>query len=93
MRIDIDITSEELGARRLRVQRTKSMEEPDRVPVMPYVNSRYWLPRIGVSFKKYFADLGSFSPHPRILKKRLSNFMPVFSQRDRSSEHIFTTYR
>lgn len=54
--IDIALTSEELAARRERVQRTKRLEEPDRVPVMPYLNSRYWLPYIGVSFHDYFAS-------------------------------------
>jgi uroporphyrinogen-III decarboxylase len=56
MIIDIEITSEELDARRKRLSMAKRIEEPDRVPVLPYVNSRYWLPKIGISFKDYFSS-------------------------------------
>ena len=55
MIIDIKISSEELDDRKKRLEKARRIEEPDRVPVLPYVNSRYWLPKIGVPFDKYFS--------------------------------------
>ncbi len=58
MTIDINITAEELAARRKRVQAAKALQEPDRVPVMPYMTNRYWLPKLAnrVTFAEYYRD-------------------------------------
>lgn len=54
--IEIGVTIEEIEARRTRVARAKRFEPTDRVPVLPAINTRFLLPRIGVSFRDYFSD-------------------------------------
>ncbi|MBI2942011.1 MAG: hypothetical protein HYY04_16395, partial [Chloroflexi bacterium] len=54
--ITIGITSDELSRRAERVARARSFQPVDRVPVLPGLYVRYWLPRIGVSFGEYFSD-------------------------------------
>jgi uroporphyrinogen decarboxylase len=54
--IEIRVPVEEIAARAVRVAKTKHFETPDRVPVIPAINYRFLLPRIGVRFKDYFAD-------------------------------------
>ena len=54
--IEINIPVEEIAARQERVAITKRFETPDRVAVIPAINYRYLLPKIGVSFKDYYND-------------------------------------
>lgn len=54
--IEINVPIEEIAARAERVARVKRFEEPDRVPVIPAINYRFLLPKIGVSFRDYFND-------------------------------------
>jgi uroporphyrinogen-III decarboxylase len=54
--IEIGVPVDELAARRERVERTRRFERPDRVPVIPAIGTRYLVPRMGVSFRDYFAD-------------------------------------
>ncbi len=54
--IEIGVPIEELSEREARVVAAKAFKTPDRVPVFPAINTRYWLPKIGVSFRDYFSD-------------------------------------
>jgi len=54
--IEIGIPIEEIAARENRVAKTKRFETPDRVAVIPAINYRYLLPKIGVRFKDYYND-------------------------------------
>ena len=54
--IEIGVPVEEIAARQDRVDRTKRFEPPDRVAVIPAINTRYLLPKIGVRFADYFGD-------------------------------------
>jgi uroporphyrinogen-III decarboxylase len=54
--IEICISIDELAERETRIATAKRFETPDRIPVLPAINTRYWLPKIGVSFGEYFAD-------------------------------------
>jgi uroporphyrinogen-III decarboxylase len=54
--IEIGVPVDELAARRERVERTRRFERPDRVPVIPTIGTRFLVPRMGVSFRDYFAD-------------------------------------
>ncbi len=54
--IEIRVPIEELAEREARITKAKRFETPDRVPVHPAINTRYWLPMIGVTFGEYFAD-------------------------------------
>jgi uroporphyrinogen-III decarboxylase len=54
--IEIGVPVDELAARRERVERTRRFERPDRVPVIPAIGTRFLVPRMGVSFRDYFAD-------------------------------------
>jgi uroporphyrinogen-III decarboxylase len=54
--IEIGIPIEEIAAREARIAKTKRFETPDRVAVIPAINYRFLLPKIGVSFKDYYND-------------------------------------
>ena len=54
--IEIGVTVEELAARQERVTKTKRFEEPDRVPVIPAIAHRLLVPKVGVTFRDYYAD-------------------------------------
>ena len=54
--IEIGVSIEELAARERRVGQAKRFEMPDRVPVIPAINYRYLLPKIGVRFRDYYRD-------------------------------------
>lgn len=54
--IPINITSQELGERADRMTRASRFQPVDRVPVTHCLVVRYWLPRIGGSFREYFDD-------------------------------------
>ncbi len=54
--IEINLPIEEIARREERVTRTKQFLEPDRVPVIPAINYRFLLPKIGVKFSDYYAD-------------------------------------
>jgi uroporphyrinogen decarboxylase len=54
--IEIGVPIEEIEARRIRVEKAKRFERPDRVPVLPAVAHRYLIPAIGASFREYYAD-------------------------------------
>jgi hypothetical protein len=54
--IEIGVPIEEIEERRRRVERTKRFEPTDRVAVIPAINYRFLLPRIGVRFRDYFSD-------------------------------------
>ena len=57
-RIQINIPYEELLKRKKRWDTTMQFKQPDRVPVLQYIGSRYWLPLIGYEndFSPYFSD-------------------------------------
>lgn len=57
-RIRIDIPCEELTRRENRWSKVMNLEVPDRVPVLHYIGSRYWLPLLGYEndFSSYFND-------------------------------------
>jgi uroporphyrinogen decarboxylase len=54
--IEIGVPVEEIERRRLRVEAAKRFERPDRVPVLPALAHRYLVPKVGVSFRDYYAD-------------------------------------
>jgi uroporphyrinogen-III decarboxylase len=54
--IEIGIPIEEIAAREDRIAKTKRFETPDRVAVIPAINYRFLLPKIGVRFKDYYND-------------------------------------
>lgn len=54
--IEINVQIEEIAAREERVAKTKRFETPDRVAVIPAINYRFLLPKIGVRFQDYYAD-------------------------------------
>ena len=54
--IEIEVPIEEIARREERVLKTKRFEAPDRVPVIPAINYRYLLPKIGVRFIDYYTD-------------------------------------
>ena len=54
--IEIRVPIEKIAAREERVNKTKRFETPDRVAVIPAINYRYLLPKVGVRFKDYYAD-------------------------------------
>jgi uroporphyrinogen-III decarboxylase len=54
--IEIEVPIEEIAAREERVAKTKRFETPDRVAVIPAINYRYLLPKIGVPFGAYYCD-------------------------------------
>lgn len=54
--IEIKVPIDEIAAREERVSKTKRFETPDRVAVIPAINYRTLLPKIGVRFRNYYAD-------------------------------------
>ena len=54
--IEIGITAEEIEKRRLRVQKAKRFETPDRIPVIPAIAHRFLVPKTGIRFKDYYSD-------------------------------------
>ncbi len=54
--IEIGIPIEEISAREDRIAKTKRFETPDRVAVVPAINYRFLLPKIGVRFRDYYND-------------------------------------
>ena len=54
--IEIQVPIEEIAAREERVTKTKRFDTPDRVAVIPAINYRYLLPKIGVGFRDYYSD-------------------------------------
>lgn len=54
--IEIAVDVEELAEREARVKAARAFGVPDRVPVWPAINTRYWLPRVGVPHQEYFGD-------------------------------------
>lgn len=54
--IEIGIPIEEIAAREERLAKTKRFETPDRVAVIPAINYRFLLPKIGVPFRDYYND-------------------------------------
>lgn len=54
--ININISKQELDRRRERMEKLRNFEKPDRVPVMPSIDSRYYYPKIGISLKATFDD-------------------------------------
>ena len=54
--IEIDVTIEEIAARRMRVERARQFAVPDRIPVIPAIAHRFLVPMTGVPFRDYFRD-------------------------------------
>jgi len=54
--IEIGVPIEEIEARRARLDTIRRFETPDRVGCLPAVAHRFLLPRIGASFRDYYAD-------------------------------------
>lgn len=54
--IEIKVPIDEIAAREERVLKAKRFEQPDHTPVIPAINYRYLLPKIGVRFKDYYND-------------------------------------
>lgn len=54
--IDIKISKQELDSRKERVEKVRNFEKPDRVPVVPSIDCRYYYPKIGTSVKATFND-------------------------------------
>ncbi len=52
----INIPYEEILERQERIEKTKRFETPDRVAVIPAINYRTLLPKIGVPFRDYYSD-------------------------------------
>ena len=50
-RININLPYEEVLKRKERWNKAINFEKPDRVPVLHYIGSRYWLPLIGFAGK------------------------------------------
>lgn len=54
--IRINISEEELLLRKERMGKVKRFEVPDRVPVLPSLNPRYYLPKIEIDLREYHTD-------------------------------------
>jgi uroporphyrinogen decarboxylase len=54
--IEIGVPIEEIAQREARVKATRAFQAPDRVPVWPAINTRFWLPKIDVPHRLYFGD-------------------------------------
>ena len=54
--IDINVSVEDLAARRRRIEQTKRFEVPDRIPVVPAIAHRFLVPMTGVRFRDYYSD-------------------------------------
>ena len=54
--IELAVSAKQLEERKARWQARDKFEEPDRVPVMLGIATRYWLPKLGLSFEGYFSS-------------------------------------
>ena len=54
--VELAVSAEQLEERKARWQARDKFEEPDRVPVMLGIGTRYWLPNLDLSFEKYFSS-------------------------------------
>lgn len=54
--IEIAVPIEEIAARQQRLEKTRRFETPDRVAVVPAINSRFLVPQTGVAFRDYYGD-------------------------------------
>ncbi|MGB7294766.1 MAG: uroporphyrinogen decarboxylase family protein [Candidatus Aminicenantales bacterium] len=54
--IEIRVAVEEIETRRERIESVRRFEEPDRVPVLPAIAHRFFIPRIGTKFRDYYDD-------------------------------------
>jgi uroporphyrinogen decarboxylase len=55
-RIELAVSAKQLEERKARWQARDKFEEPDRVPVMLGIATRYWLPKFGLTFQEYFSS-------------------------------------
>lgn len=55
-RIELRVTSSELEERRGRWRERDEFGEPDRVPVLLGIGTRYWLREFGLTFQEYFSS-------------------------------------
>ncbi len=53
---EIRVPVEEIASRAERVAKAKRFEIPDYIPVIPAINYRFLLPKIGVRFRDYYHD-------------------------------------
>ena len=53
---ELAVSAKQLEERKARWQARDKFEEPDRVPVMLGIGTRYWLPKLGLSFEEYFSS-------------------------------------
>ncbi|OGD28193.1 MAG: hypothetical protein A2Y56_08285 [Candidatus Aminicenantes bacterium RBG_13_63_10] len=54
--IEIAVPVEDIEARRLRVEKTRRFETPDRVPVIPALAHRFLVPKTGIPFRDYYGS-------------------------------------
>ena len=54
--IEIDVTIDEIEARRRRIEQARRFEVPDRIPVIPAIAHRFMVPHTGISFRDYYRD-------------------------------------
>ena len=54
--IELAVSAKQLEERKARWQVRDKFEEPDRVPVMLGIGTRYWLPGFGLTFQEYFSS-------------------------------------
>ena len=54
--LNLDLTEQELQDRKARWDARGRFEEPDRVPVLLGIGTRYWLPILGLGFEQYFSS-------------------------------------
>lgn len=54
--IEIHIDYKELEERKQRCDMQRSFQKPDRVPVVPLVDTWYWLRHTGVTYEEYFSS-------------------------------------
>ncbi len=54
--IEIGIDYAEILDRKARCDMQRKFQKPDRVPVLPLVDTWYWLPQTGYTYEKYFSS-------------------------------------
>ncbi len=54
--IEIDVSFQEIEARRERVEKAWNFETPDRVPCIPALAQRYLMRKVGADFRAYYRD-------------------------------------
>ena len=86
-RIQIDIPYEELLKRKKRWDTTMQFKPADRVPVIQYIGSRYWLPLIGYKddFSPYFSD-------PKVMLEAQLNGQKWILENIKSDFHNIVVY-